>query len=599
MAGETIREVVIKIRLEQQNANLEVPDFSAHKQAVTELEAATRKSAESQATAIDRVTAAHDEARGAADKAMREAVLKQAAAANAAVQLGDKVKAAGEGFLTAARGVAFLAASSEEDLAKMVRTIGAVQGGFDMFKGSVETLKGVRDAILASQAASKADTAAKAAQAIANTAVAATAGGAAAGELTLAGAQGTAAGSAGVATVAEGALAAGNTTVAVTGGMAAAAMTALNIALGPVGIGIMAVGALAVGGVAAFKAYGGAASDAGDDLEKLRAQQQDSLDQMKRYVDNIELAGGRLEGVADRSFSASKELAQFQMDAGALPAVERLAQIEGIRAQNKERTLIASRELLRHSNMEGADGVLSRHEVEDFAAGSGSNTLIEGERLEIRKMLSAEAERDAVLARERFELSKLETAHLQSQLGTHLQALAASEQQLAAEKERVRSLDEIVGRLNPAQEAQLKRLGEKVASGQELSVSELKQLEKTGGAGVKDFVQQQYVEQGRERGGADVFAPFQRQTGGDEDDFGQAQRGSDSKLQAIEKELRASKAAAERVSSDIERQVIETSQAVDDVSQKLEAVGSLADSVHRLSEAVDDMIQGRLQGRQF
>jgi len=218
MATETIRDVVIRLRLEQEETKLKVPGA---KEAVKEVNN-FNTSIKNTNTSIKNVNADIKNTKtvinvfnteiknttASFEKLGREAEDTSVKIKENMLKAGEGFKAAGEGAFTLARGIAFISASTEEDFQKSLQTIVRVQGAFDLFKGSIETVKGLSDGIKALRAASAA------------------------------------------AAIQQAALAAGNTAVATTGTAAATSMTALNVALGPVGLAVIGIGV----GVAALAA---------------------------------------------------------------------------------------------------------------------------------------------------------------------------------------------------------------------------------------------------------------------------------------------------------------------------------------------------------
>lgn len=163
MASETLRDVTIRVSIKQGDATLKVPDF---KPADVSLKSA--------AASIKTVSAGTDEvakkAKQAADEIERFKKLDEAKLK--AVAVGDSFKAAGEGAFTMARGAAFLFTSTDDGFAKMAANIAKVQGGFDLFKGSFETVKGLTEGVVKLKAATGAATVGTALYTGANTALA-------------------------------------------------------------------------------------------------------------------------------------------------------------------------------------------------------------------------------------------------------------------------------------------------------------------------------------------------------------------------------------------------------------------------------------------
>lgn len=225
--AETIRDIVVRITLKQLDTKLEAPDLSAPKKQIDDLD----KSVDEATQGVEDLGKAFEDQQKSATDASRkaaEAVATQAAKVeDANLKQLDSFRMVGEGIFTVARGVAFLAASSDENFAKMLRTIAKVQGGFDLFKGSADIIKGTVEGLRAMSAASA------------------------------------------VAATTNTALATSNTAVATTGTAAAVAMTALNVALGPIGAAFLAIGAAVGFFLAVFSDIGDESEEGGDEVEKL------------------------------------------------------------------------------------------------------------------------------------------------------------------------------------------------------------------------------------------------------------------------------------------------------------------------------------------
>lgn len=102
---------------------------------------------------------------------------KQQMARNDAIMKGaDSFRAATEGAFMMARGLSFLGAGSEEDLAAIAKQIAHIQGAFDTFRGGIEVVKGVHEATKALSAVQSASAAATAAQTAAQATYTATTG---------------------------------------------------------------------------------------------------------------------------------------------------------------------------------------------------------------------------------------------------------------------------------------------------------------------------------------------------------------------------------------------------------------------------------------
>lgn len=162
----TIRDAVVRIGLQQIPTELKAPDISpitaaqakiveGEKQIQAEMKAGSvahqaeadfRAELRAAATAaIEKHMAAFNAAREAETESQRVAAAEAEMAADkvfaANMKSFDSLKQLGEGAFTAARGIALLSASSEEDLAKMLKSLAKVQGAFDVFKGGTEVIQ--------------------------------------------------------------------------------------------------------------------------------------------------------------------------------------------------------------------------------------------------------------------------------------------------------------------------------------------------------------------------------------------------------------------------------------------------------------------------
>ncbi len=151
--AETVRDILIKIAIEQKQVVLKTPDFKP----MTAAAAAAGQSAS------DAISAKMDAGIKEVEKELREldaqldrsaknretATLRsiqlnrQAASQQSAVlgAIGESIEATAR----LAKGVAFLSAANEEDAAAMVRKIAAYQGYFDVVSGGVHVIKSIGD----------------------------------------------------------------------------------------------------------------------------------------------------------------------------------------------------------------------------------------------------------------------------------------------------------------------------------------------------------------------------------------------------------------------------------------------------------------------
>lgn len=190
MSGSVTREVILKLRLQMAEQGFKIPQMKAPAPDMSHVTTAAAgfkwpkvKMPKLDMTEFERsLKKAADDASGAyvnldrqAAEARSQFELNHQGGKRSPTETGtnseivgkmriaaDAYKVAGEGALHLARGIAFLNAESEEDLAKVVRRIAYYTGLFDIFKGGVDVTKG---AIVGTRAIAAAHTAAAAATA--------------------------------------------------------------------------------------------------------------------------------------------------------------------------------------------------------------------------------------------------------------------------------------------------------------------------------------------------------------------------------------------------------------------------------------------------
>lgn len=151
MAGETIRDVIIRIRLQQEKASLQAPDLSEYVRASREAKAAIERDAAARPSPVSNLR----EIKGdLANDITQDSSVKQRLEAYSQI---------GEGALRAARGVAFMTAATEEDMKVALQYVAAAQGVFDVFAGLASVTKGMVSIRQAAIIARKAEITAEAA----------------------------------------------------------------------------------------------------------------------------------------------------------------------------------------------------------------------------------------------------------------------------------------------------------------------------------------------------------------------------------------------------------------------------------------------------
>lgn len=172
--ADSIRNVVIRIKTESVPSKIKAPDRTAEKREAVSVRKVVEQAEKAKQTAFEESRQAIVEQVKAQKQVAKVTTESQAKIREAALKSGDAMKQAGEGIFTLARGAAFTFASTEEDAQKALKAVAALQGGFDIFKGTVETVRGVSEAMKAfstiSSVAATAETARAAATATATTA---------------------------------------------------------------------------------------------------------------------------------------------------------------------------------------------------------------------------------------------------------------------------------------------------------------------------------------------------------------------------------------------------------------------------------------------
>ena len=144
--ADVLRDVIIRIGIEQKDQRLKAPDISDAKRSTEEFTSTVEAGVKELTSALNTSEQAIDDFEDKLTSSKGSARDFATEMSDAKLKAGEAMKATGEGAFTLARGIAFLSASSEKEMQKMVQNIAMVQGGFDVFKGSIETIKGVVEA---------------------------------------------------------------------------------------------------------------------------------------------------------------------------------------------------------------------------------------------------------------------------------------------------------------------------------------------------------------------------------------------------------------------------------------------------------------------
>jgi hypothetical protein len=393
----------------------------------------------------------------------------------------------------------------------------------------------------AQTAAAAAETAATAANSTSKAALAATAAAATAGETALAAAE--TAGVAGATAAAAGsaAVAAGNVAVATTAGAAATAMIALRVAMGPIGLLTLGIGAAVSAGIVAWARWGAAAEESGDAAIR-EVQMVDRALQEFRSRQLAQRLGvsAEFDDLTKHSIAARQDLASYKINAntqaqvGALGAmrqqVEAARQLDTIderraraqkeltaerrpdetREQMLQRQIVAQGELIKLDEAREAvivqQNEATKKQLEDLdkrreaaqhratvQTAGGINRTDE----EFAATRQAAQEELVRIEQERLAVLDKQAETLREQQRAQQGMIDLAKQALEAENRRVASNEEKLGRLNPAQQAEAKRLSDKVARGEELTPAELNRAEQLV-PGAQDYVSQQYQRRGQQ-----------------------------------------------------------------------------------------------------
>lgn len=139
--ADVIRDVVIRLTLQQAEAKLKAPDFAPIKKAEAEVDKLRDQYAKADQRRI--AMAAEENRRHARE---REALAideekRQQSLAQMQTQVAGRLREAGEGAFILARGLALTFSGTEEGLQRMLKNVAQVQGMFDIFKGGTKLVQ--------------------------------------------------------------------------------------------------------------------------------------------------------------------------------------------------------------------------------------------------------------------------------------------------------------------------------------------------------------------------------------------------------------------------------------------------------------------------
>lgn len=501
--GDVIRDVTIRVKIDQLDFTLKVPNVeqvnaaldktnesirtvsSTIEQSYSKLISASAASAEAskqaaatelaniqvieQKTAI--ATKSEETIRKEQEKSAQDASKFRDQATKSQIEVADKLKGSAEGVFVLARGIAFLSTNSEKDFEQVLRNVAKVQGAFDLFKGSVDAVKNLYEAYRALKTAQEA---------------------AAASQLALNAA--TTAGSV------------ANSTAAATAGTAAAALNPISLAV----IGVtLAVGA----GALAWKHYSDEAKKSKEAEETLKKQTEYATKlnaQVEALAENYAHAFSILESQGDiANQKLDLQLSEFRGNPNELDK-KTIAGATATDSANRERlkeTLVAGGAKRRVNRGEGfapdEDAGIDIGSKEDRTnrvdeARKTVKNVIESDKQvtgeqgklygkpELESRLKtvqaiATAERQSIEIEQRvLEVYQRQGDQLRDNHKTKMEELATTKQAIVEEQKRLTSAEARFGSLDKKQQEELKAIAGKSSKGEKLSQAEALQLQQSG-----------------------------------------------------------------------------------------------------------------------
>lgn len=560
--ADVVRDVVVRITLEQIQATLKAPDVSPYTKSQEEISKSLKKvGADAVKTAgvtkqaneetaddmkkwIKEVSTANDKAVKAdielkkkqADE--QKKLADQAAAAaekqvSAQLRVLEATKQVGTGTFQLARGFAFLSASTDENFQKMLQTIAKFQGGFDIIAGGVDTIKGLVEGTRALKVAY------------------------------------------GVATVAAGLQAAAQTAVTATAATATAAVTALKVALGPIGLIITGIGVATASLATAWKLSAASANENEQAIRKLTDTQEKALKISQLRLDlakdlrdidkqTADLKLAQLSGeekllalqsrvgkgnaaTFDPATGRSTTLADRQAEAERIAASRKLAPSQSSRTEGLQQEQLAL-DILRQRVDISQQDIQFQQQIKDIKEQTKESAA---QQLERERQLVAESKK----------------------------GIDAAKEKLALEENKLKSIEAQIGALSKAEQIELKRLADKVKAGEELNRVELQRAQQLGGELTRQFVQDQQARAGRPIAG-EIGEAF-----GVNITAGTAQAGA-----ALTKALQETQAAQERARA-AEDKLLEATDSFNQAAAVMDRFADIADELGKRLKKIESDIE--------
>lgn len=500
---------------------------------------------------------------------------KQVAASRSAViaAYGQSTAAA----LQMAKGIAFVVASSEEEAQAMVRAVAAAQGYFDLATGGIHALHALNDIQRQSAILLQAEAVAAGLSASANTAAAASGVSLAASETAIAAASVPAAG--------------GLSAVAAAAWMATAPLLPF----------------VAIAAAAAAAAYGVWTA-----LTAMNAVENKGLQYQSDYLNKLTQAATSSAAALSRSAQASLQMSSFRQkqnvednDTDAMKdELQKLEQtqkqIAAKRAQlakegDRREIEIAGRKGPQSSTAANIAGRIGAYASFGMAGGTDANRAaaqteqLAKRELDYQKEVAANAANQKALAADevalqekKLDIEKAIQGSMQAQFASAESNRNAAAQTLATEIARNQSENVRLGLMSRSDQTRAKRLLDKVAGGGELTIREARRASSLGIA--QGSVEKTALSEANKRGltGAREATGETRPLKAAEENNKLAKTAYDSVINEISKELSEGK---ERTKAGFER-----------LGKAMEGLADFSDELAKLSEKIERLEKGFQKG---
>lgn len=378
----------------------------------------------------------------------------------------------------------------------------------------------------------------------------------------------------GVATVAAGLQAAAQTAVTATAATATAAVTALKVALGPIGLIVTGIGVATASLAAAWKLSAASANENEQAIRKLTDTQEKALKLSQLQLDlakdlrdidkqtaDIKLAqlAGEEKLIALKS-RIGKGNISFDSDTGRITTLaERQAEAERIAASRKSAPSQSSRtEGLQQEQL--ALNIL-RQRVDISQQDIQFQQQIKDIKEQTKESAAQQLERERQLVAE----SK--------------KGIDAAKEKLALEENKLKSIEAQIGALSKEEQIELKMLADKVKAGEELTRVQLQRAQQLGGDLTRQFVQDQQAKAGRPIAG-EIGEAF-----GVNITAGTAQAGA-----ALTRALQETQAAQERARA-AEDKLLEATDSFNQAAAVMDKFAEIADELGKRLKKIESDIE--------